>query len=180
MFATQVSTLQTHALHSRRLTIALVCQSRRRHSCSYDIQRRQCRSTARAGADYVIHYHETPEWGEAAKTLTGRNEGFDNVIKIGGPETMKQSFNAVKKEGLITLIGLVTGVDAQANISEAIARIVTMRGIHVGSKDQFEDMMAAMESIKIQAVIDEKVFQLEELVDALRYLVCLMNVGWRL
>jgi D-arabinose 1-dehydrogenase-like Zn-dependent alcohol dehydrogenase len=93
---------------------------------------------------------------------------------------MKQSLNAVKKEGVITLIGVVTGVDAQVNVLEAISRIITMRGIHVGPKDQFEDMMAAMESNKIQPVIDEKVFQLEELVDALQYLVRLMTVRWRL
>ena len=112
----------------------------------------------RIGADHVINYNENPEWGEEAKTLSGRNEGIDNVIEIGGPATMKQSIAAVKKEGVITLIGLVTGVDAQINTLEAIARIFTLRGIHVGPKVQFEDMMAAMEANKIQPVIDKQEF----------------------
>ena len=122
----------------------------------------------RLGVDHVINYHETPEWGEAAKRLTGRNEGFDNIIEIGGAGTMTQSMHAVRKEGVITVIGVVTGLEATMNSLETVFRIFTLRGIHVGSKQQFIDMMAAMETNKIQPLIDERRFTFEQLPDALQ------------
>src|SRR5690606_1980830 len=38
------------------------------------------------GADHVINYRETPEWGRAVRELTG-GRGADHVIEVGGPGT---------------------------------------------------------------------------------------------
>lgn len=132
---------------------------------------RKAEALVRIGVDYIINYHETPEWGRKAFELTGRNEGFDNIIEIGGAGTLEESMKAVKKEGTITLIGGVTGFGTDINVLDAILKIFTFRGIHVGSKVQFEEMMAAIQSNKIQPVIDEKIFKFEELKDALQYFV---------
>jgi NADPH:quinone reductase-like Zn-dependent oxidoreductase len=35
------------------------------------------------GADHVINYRSTPEWGQAAFDLTG-GRGVDHVVEIGG------------------------------------------------------------------------------------------------
>ena len=42
------------------------------------------------GADHVINYKDTPDWGKAAKALTG-GRGVDEVVEIGGPGTLAQS-----------------------------------------------------------------------------------------
>ena len=39
------------------------------------------------GADHLINYKETPEWGKAAKEFTG-GRGVDEVVEIGGPGTL--------------------------------------------------------------------------------------------
>src|SRR3546814_14705077 len=43
------------------------------------------------GADHVINYKATPEWGEVAYNLTG---GVDHVVEVGGAGTLPQSLAA--------------------------------------------------------------------------------------
>lgn len=115
------------------------------------------------GADHVINYKETPNWGEKARELTPNGEGVDNIIEVGGPGTLRQSLKAIKIDGLISIIGfLASEGEEQPSFLEALAHICNVRGILVGSRDQFEDMNRAIEANKIQPVVDEKVFTLEQ------------------
>jgi NADPH:quinone reductase-like Zn-dependent oxidoreductase len=125
----------------------------------------------RLGADHVINYREDAQWGMTARKLTTNAEGFDNIIEVGGTDTMSHSLKAIKFEGVITIIGLVTGFDPPDNIMEALRNICTLRGIHVGSRALMEEMMAAIEANGIQPVVDKRVFALEELKEGLEYLV---------
>jgi NADPH:quinone reductase-like Zn-dependent oxidoreductase len=129
----------------------------------------------RLGSDHIINYRDDKDWGITARNLTTDGIGFDHVVEIGGAETMSHSLKAVKIEGTITVIGLVTGFDAPDNIMEVLKKIVTLRGIHVGSKVHFEEMMAGMEANDIQPVLDQEVFKLEELRNALEYMVSFIN-----
>ena len=45
-----------------------------------------------------------------------------------------------------------------------------MRGLLVGSRQQFEDMNAAIEANDIHPVVDEKVFDLSELKEAYQHM----------
>ncbi|CAN0563802.1 unnamed protein product, partial [Laminaria digitata] len=60
------------------------------------------------GADHVINYKDTPDWGKAAKALTG-GRGVDEVVEIGGPGTLAQSITASRPGDHISLIGVLTG-----------------------------------------------------------------------
>jgi len=53
------------------------------------------------GADHVINYKETPNWGEKAKELTPDGHGVEHVIEVGGPTTLAQSLNAIAFDGVI-------------------------------------------------------------------------------
>ena len=124
------------------------------------------------GADHVINYKEDGDWGASARKLTAGDVGFDHIVEVGGADTMLQSFEAVKLEGVITFIGLVTGIDTpDIRFGDILRKIFTVRGIHVGSRALMEDMMAGIEANKIQPVVDEKVFGFEDLKDAALYLV---------
>lgn len=127
------------------------------------------------GADHIINYNEDEQWGQTARKFTHNGEGFDHVIDVGGTDTLSQSVQAVRHEGIITVIGLLTGTEAgKANIIDALVNICTFRGIHIGSKDQMEEMMAAIEANGIQPVLDKRVFKLDELRDGLEYLVSIL------
>ena len=56
------------------------------------------------GADHLVNYKETPEWGQAAAALTG-GRGVDVVVEVGGAGTLGQSLQAVRIGGHISLIG---------------------------------------------------------------------------
>jgi D-arabinose 1-dehydrogenase-like Zn-dependent alcohol dehydrogenase len=88
-----------------------------------------------------------------------------------GAYTMNQSLKAIKFEGIITVIGIIEGKDTPETIAEAVRKIVTFRGIHVGSRVQMEEMMAGIEANKIQPILDDKIFAFEELKEALQHVV---------
>lgn len=130
----------------------------------------------RLGANHVINYHEDENWGPTARAFTPNGDGFDNIIEVGGTDTLSQSIKAIKFEGVITVIGVLTGAaQGNSNVIDALLKICTFRGLHVGSRVQMEEMMAAIEANKIQPVLDDRVFSLEEIRDGLEYLVRLIT-----
>jgi NADPH:quinone reductase-like Zn-dependent oxidoreductase len=83
---------------------------------------------------------------------------------------LEQSLKAVCLEGVISIIGFIGGTsDKQPTLLDALVNICTVRGIYVGSRQQFEEMNAAVEANNIKPVIDEKVFTLEQLKEAYQF-----------
>ncbi|KAL1633792.1 hypothetical protein SLS56_002671 [Neofusicoccum ribis] len=123
------------------------------------------------GADYVINYKETPAWGEKAKELTG-GRGVDHVIEVGGPKTMAQSLKSIRIDGVISIIGFVGGQsDEQPTFLDTLTNLCTVRGLLVGSRQQFEDMNRAIEANDIHPVVDKQVFTLDQAKDAYQYML---------
>lgn len=123
------------------------------------------------GADHIINYRETPEWGVKAKELTG-GVGVDHVVEVAGPTSMKQSLASIKIGGLITIIGFVAGPsEEQPGFLENLTNICTTRGILVGSRVQMEEMCRAIEANPetLRPVVDSKVFNLDQLKEAYEY-----------
>lgn len=83
---------------------------------------------------------------------------------------MTQSVNAVKLEGIISVIGLLTGTKPKETLMDTLLRLFTVRGIYVGPKDQMEEMIKTMEEHDIHPVMDEKLFTLETAKDAYEYM----------
>ncbi|GAW13562.1 hypothetical protein ANO14919_029490 [Xylariales sp. No.14919] len=128
------------------------------------------------GADHVINYREDENWGETARKLTG-GVGVDFVIEVGGAGTLEQSLKAIKYEGQIAIIGFLGGAKVQASIIECLTHICTARGVYVGSRQQMEDMVAAIEVNDIHPVLDSKVFTLDQAKEAYEYQWAKGHVG---
>ncbi|KAF4631911.1 hypothetical protein G7Y89_g6214 [Cudoniella acicularis] len=124
------------------------------------------------GADHVINYKDEPNWGEKAKSLSRGGEGVDHILEVGGPSTMKQSLEAVKIDGVISIIGFLGGgsKEKEPSFLDALKKVCTVRGLVVGSRGMFEEMNRAIEGNHIKPVVDEKVFTLEELREAYQYM----------
>ena len=60
------------------------------------------------GADHVINYKEDSSWGQTAKKLTG-GVGVQHILEVCGPNTMKQSLEAIAIDGVISIIGFLGG-----------------------------------------------------------------------
>ena len=96
----------------------------------------QSRCNTKIGADHLINYKETPEWGAKAKELTG-GRGVDEVIEIGGPGTMAQSINACRIGGHISLIGVgPMGMTIRALDKETAQEYIAAKpGFHTSVED---------------------------------------------
>ncbi|KAL5329962.1 hypothetical protein ACEPPN_003482 [Leptodophora sp. 'Broadleaf-Isolate-01'] len=130
------------------------------------------------GADHVINYKDTPEWGEKAASLTPKNAGVNHVLEFGGPATMAQSLKAVKIDGVISIIGVLGGFSKeQPRFMDVLMNLYTVRGLLVGSRAQFEDMNRAIEANGIKPVVDEKVFSLEQAKEAYQYMFAQKHFG---
>lgn len=135
------------------------------------------------GADHLINYRTTPEWGRAARDLTS-GRGVDNVIEVGGAATMIQSLLAVRGGGQISRIGYLSGLALDPTLLPEFERAqrgpaahelfiavlsARIQGIASGHRADFEAMVRAMAQHHVRPVID-RVFGFGELASALRYL----------
>jgi NADPH:quinone reductase-like Zn-dependent oxidoreductase len=123
------------------------------------------------GAEHVINYRQDPNWGETARKLTPNGEGVDHIIEVGGPKTMKQSLEAVKLEGVISIIGFLGGMTNDApSFLDCLTHVCTVRGVIVGSRLQFEAMNRSIDANNIKPVVDKQVFALDQLKEAYQYM----------
>ncbi|KAI5820666.1 zinc-binding oxidoreductase [Pyronema omphalodes] len=133
------------------------------------------------GADVVINYVETPQWGEVAKKASPRGEGIDVVVEIGGPATLQESFRAVRMEGTIAIIGYRAGPtkdgEKEPGWGEILANVCQMRAIFVGSRAIAEEMVSAIEVAGLKPVVDPKVWNFDEAPQALDWFEQGRHVG---
>ncbi|KAL7894241.1 hypothetical protein HDV63DRAFT_412861 [Trichoderma sp. SZMC 28014] len=123
------------------------------------------------GADYVINYKEIPEWGAEAKRIAN-GAGVDHVIEVGGQGTLRQSLNAIKIQGVISLVGFMAAGENsnEPKLLEALYYGCIARGVLVSSKHEFQKMNAFIDAKKIKPVIDEKVFEFADVPAAYQYM----------
>lgn len=117
------------------------------------------------GADELINYRQTPEWGKRAMELTG-GKGVQAVIEVGGANTLEQSLIAVEQNGYIAVIGVLTGREAAMPLVLAFAKSVSIKGISVGSRQHQLRMIKAIETNGLHPAIGQT-FGLEELPQAI-------------
>jgi NADPH:quinone reductase-like Zn-dependent oxidoreductase len=120
------------------------------------------------GATDVVNYDTTPSWDEAVKTMTN-GQGVDNVLELGGAGTLARSLRAVRFGGQVSLIGNLSGLDAQLNLAHVFMRGVRLQGILVGNRDMFEAMNRAITLHRMRPVID-RTFAFDDLPAALEHL----------
>ncbi len=123
------------------------------------------------GADHLINYKTTPDWGRVARELTG-GKGVDVVVEVGGENTLNQSFDAARVGGHIVVIGVLGGYSSPVMIPLLFSKNLHIHGISVGSREQFDDMAAHIAKWQLKPVVDQ-VFGWSKLRDALR----LMQAG---
>ena len=106
------------------------------------------------GADHVINYRETPEWGEAVLDATD-GRGADHVIEVGGPGTLAQSIVGGKVGGHIALIGVLTGRSGDIPTGNLMRRQQRLQGLIVGAREHQQDFVRALDATGIRPVIGD-------------------------
>lgn len=113
------------------------------------------------GADHAINYREDPDWGTTARKLSPKGEGVEHILELGAPGAMTQSLNAIKLEGIISVIGVMGGVPPADPIIQTLVRLCTVREVFVGSREQLEDMVKEIEEHDIHPVMDKTMYTLD-------------------
>jgi NADPH:quinone reductase-like Zn-dependent oxidoreductase len=120
------------------------------------------------GAWQTIHYPSVPEWGAAARRLTG-GVGVDVVVDVGGTATLRESLAAVAFGGRISLVGNLTGGAVELDVVPIFMRQVRLQGILVGHRESLEAFTRAVAASGLRPVVD-RVFPLGEIRAALEHL----------
>ncbi|MCA9256774.1 MAG: NAD(P)-dependent alcohol dehydrogenase [Phycisphaerales bacterium] len=124
---------------------------------SSDEKLERCR---RLGADETINYVATPDWDGAVRDMT-EGRGVDHVVEVGGAGTFGKSLRAVRIGGRISVIGILSGVQAPTELTAILMRRLAVQGIFVGSRATFEAMNRAVAHGKLAPVVD-RVFPFED------------------
>jgi NADPH:quinone reductase-like Zn-dependent oxidoreductase len=120
------------------------------------------------GVDETINYEKTPDWDEAVWELTD-GEGADRVVEVGGAGTFQKSMDAAALGGHVSIIGVLSGVSGDLSVTSALMKGLTMQGILVGSRQDFQDMNRGIAQNELHPYVDDRVFAFEEAVEACRY-----------
>ncbi|WP_407491906.1 NAD(P)-dependent alcohol dehydrogenase [Pseudooceanicola sp. MF1-13] len=119
------------------------------------------------GADHVINYRTTPDWGTEMQRLTD-GRGVDLVVEVGGPATLAQSIEAGRPGAHLALIGVLTGISGEIPTAAMMRKQQKLQGLIVGSRKHQMDFVAALETLGIRPVIDST-FGLADLAGAFRH-----------
>jgi NADPH:quinone reductase-like Zn-dependent oxidoreductase len=77
---------------------------------------------------------------------------------------------AIRPEGVISIIGFFGGrTENEPSYLNILQSLCTVRGLLVGSRNQFRDMNASIDANKIKPVVDSKVFELNDFPQAYQY-----------
>lgn len=120
------------------------------------------------GADHLVNYKKIPEWSKAVREITG-GRGADHVVEVGGAGTLAESLQSIRIGGHVSVIGVLAGPVKDLPIRLIMGPNAKVKGITVGSRDQFEAMCRAMSLHKIKPVID-KIFAFGEASEAFAHM----------
>lgn len=126
------------------------------------------------GAAAGLNYRKSPDWEKWVKTQT-RGRGVDHVVEVGGAGTLERSAKSARVGGRIALIGVLAG-GTGANPMPILMRSQHLRGIFVGSRAMFADMLGVMERHQLKPIVDRQ-FTFEQFPEALRYLESGLHFG---
>ena len=106
------------------------------------------------GAVGGVNYRTAPDWEKAVRALTG-GDGVQQVLEVGGKDTLRNALASVAAGGHISLIGGLSGFGGEIAGPALIGTNIDVSGIYVGSRDNFEAMNAFIVKHTIRPVIDK-------------------------
>lgn len=108
------------------------------------------------GAFGTINYKKHPDWDKEVLQLTG-GVGVDEVLEVGGKDTLPHALATLAPGGHIALIGGLSGFGGVIPTGLLMARNLSVSGLYVGSRENFEAMNAFIARHHVKPVI-AKVF----------------------
>ncbi|KAL4874202.1 hypothetical protein BJY04DRAFT_41880 [Aspergillus karnatakaensis] len=121
----------------------------------------------------TVNYGSNPNWHEEVLNLTN-GVGVDIVVEVGGSSSLVKSMKCTRRGGVVSSVGYLSKQDPK-DLEELfgvlIDRRVVVRGINAGSKQDMDDLCAAMSAsqLPLNDIIDS-VEPFEKAEEAIEYI----------
>jgi len=112
------------------------------------------------GAFGTINYKKNPDWENPVRALT-QGVGVDQVLEVGGKDTLSHALASLAPGGHVALIGGLGGFGGDLPTQALMLRNATASGMYVGSRESFEAMNAFISQHHLKPVI-AKVFDFND------------------
>jgi len=105
------------------------------------------------GLDAGLNYKDNPDWDRWAMAETG-GVGVDLVIEVVGLATLPRSLRALRIGGSIAQVGVLSGSTDPVPfpIGSILHKQVHLKGIYVGSRQDFIDLNKAISLTQMRPV----------------------------
>jgi NADPH:quinone reductase-like Zn-dependent oxidoreductase len=120
------------------------------------------------GAIGTANYRDNPDWQLKVREISG-DHGVDQVLDVGGRDTLAKALEILAYGGHIALIGGLSGYGSDVPTDAIMWINATVSGVYVGSREDFEAMNALISEHAIRPLID-RVFEFEEAPAAFEYM----------
>lgn len=112
------------------------------------------------GAAGTVNYRSNADWQKEVRTLTN-GAGVDQVLEVGGQDTLPKALQALAFGGHIAMIGGLSGFASDVPVGQLMGLGASVSGIYVGSRADFEALNEFVSAHKIKPIVD-KTFALED------------------
>jgi NADPH:quinone reductase-like Zn-dependent oxidoreductase len=124
--------------------------------------------TKQLGADDGINRIRTPDWAAEVRKLTG-GRGADHVLELAGGDNFGRSLSSLRQGGRVSVIGNLGGDALTTSVYPLLTGRATVQGIGVAHQRALEDLVRAVDWLKLKPVI-EREYAFAELPAALDHL----------
>ncbi len=97
------------------------------------------------------------------------DHGADHILEIAGGAGLGQSLRAVAPDGRILVIGVLEGFEVSGPVGPLLLKSPVVQGISVGHRRALEDLVGAVERLRLKPVIDKR-YKFAEFPEALAHL----------
>ena len=108
-----------------------------------------------------------PAWGDEAVRITD-GRGVDHLLELAAGD-LTQSMTALRIGGRLSAIGIIDGYEYHIPAFPLLVKNLTVKGIFVGHRRALQDLVRAVDRLKLKPVID-KVYAASDLPAALDHL----------
>jgi NADPH2:quinone reductase len=126
------------------------------------------------GADFLINYHETPDFTEVVKEYTAK-KGVDLILDHIGAKYLAPNMNSLAYKGRLVIIGVTSGIKAELNLAlmmvkrqQIIGSVLRSRPVSEKSAIVAEFTRRALPKFADRTIVPiiEKVFNIDQIAEA--------------
>jgi len=121
------------------------------------------------GADYVINYKTNLNYNKTIFSEITKKQGIDVIVDSIGKLTFSNSLRLLKPGGRLVIPGATTGPIVDIDLRQIFWKQIKIFGSTMSNQGEFRDVMKLVFEEKLKPVVD-KIFQMEEIIEAETYL----------